>query len=136
MIQYVRDDFLLKFFIAFSFYFKFATVYTLIVVIFSPGLRSIIENRRALAVDLKFKNFDEQENILAYLIHFTIQSLNIFGLTHTGILCATCFVLFSSYINSQLELIGHYIENLPLKNVKDLANHLSEITDLHLDVLR
>lgn len=122
--------------LCFRFYFRSTTVYIAIVMCVLRPLRSFLEGHRALAIDINLINYSERENVYIFILFFFMETCVDYALAILALLSVTCFVLFSSYIISELELISYYIQGLPLDNVRNIANHLSEITELHLEVLK
>lgn len=117
-------------------YFKFAIGYTILAILCITALRSAMEGHRVLPIDANIRNFEERDNIFVYCTLFFSHSISTIFSIHSSMFSISCFVLFSTYAISQLELIAHHVENLPLNDIKQLADHLSDITELHLNVLR
>lgn len=89
-----------------------------------------------MAIDIQLINYNEFDNVYMFILIFLLEACAIIGVTNLALLSVTCFVLFSSYIISELKLLSYHIQRLPLDNVRNIANHLSEITELHLEVLK
>lgn len=103
--------------------------------IVTSSLRTVINHQRTLIIDVNIKNHEERESDFAFGLIYTINTFAVIGATNFSILSLTCFIFFSSYVRGQLKLVRLFARNLPLDDVQNCANHLMEITVLHLDTL-
>lgn len=88
-----------------------------------------------LVQDFNF-NFLPKKSVIVYICLYLIQFGTGFFFFSFVFFSLTFFVLFSTYILGQIELIVIYVKQLNLNEPKYLAAGLKEIIKLHLDALR
>lgn len=86
-------------------------------------------------VDINIKGYPEQDNVAVFVLEFIIHFFGALAGSQLCIFSLTFFIIFSSYVIAQLQLVALYVRNVPLNDSKLLRRHLQEIVFLHLDVL-
>lgn len=116
--------------------FRAVTIYTILTIVGVALMRSIFNHKLCLGIDINLKGYEEADHFLIFVAVLLLHSVSTFGGARLCLLTLSCFLFFSRLIMAQLKLIALHVRNLPLKDASLTRSFLSEITFLHLDVLR
>lgn len=99
-------------------------------------LESFLTHSYSFPLDFNIRNFSEKDSFLVFVVEFCLMFSATYFMAHLYMISLSLFILFSSYMVGEFELLAHYIAQLNLMDPEVLANQLKEITEQYLDVLR
>lgn len=113
-----------------------AIFYIFIVYFFMVPILSWINNHLSLPYNINIKGYEEKEHYWVFSIEFFIGLCGTFVIAQLFMYSLSFFILFSSYLIAQFELVARFVSEVPMNDEKAVTIYLSDIIDLHLDALQ